>query len=135
MSRVRRVHWLAPTTMVLALLVGVLLALSHHLFYSSLEGKSVPGGAYRLAGKSLSRQQYNTAVGTALSFLVRTLLATAVSTSYVQIFWRSIRSAKQLPTLKELDWADAGLSNVFGLFNLQLGRKYLLLVLLAVIFW
>ena len=44
-------------------------------------------------------------------------------------------NAKQYRTLAELDWASAGLANVFNLFNLKLAWKYPLLVLLAVIFW
>ncbi|KAF4626926.1 hypothetical protein G7Y89_g11231 [Cudoniella acicularis] len=121
--------------MVLALLGGFLLSLGHHLFYASLDRKSVPTGSYPFAGKTLPKQQFNIFVGTALAFFVRTFLAVAVSTAYVQIFWRSTKNAKQSPTLAELDWAKAGLANVFNLFNLKRASKYPLLVLLAVIFW
>lgn len=44
-------------------------------------------------------------------------------------------NAKQYPILAELDWADAGLADVFGLFNVKLWWKYPFLVLLAAIFW
>lgn len=121
--------------MVFALLAGFLLALGHHFFYVSLDRNSVPTGSYPFAGKMLPKQQFNTSVGIALAFFVRTFLAFAVSTAYVQIFWRSTMNAKQYPTLAELDWANAGLANIFGLFNLRLGWKYPFLVLLAVIFW
>lgn len=121
--------------MVFALLAGILLALSHHLFYASLNRKFVPTGFYPFAGKNLPKQQFNASVGIALAFLVRTFVAVVVSTAYVQIFWRSTMNAKQYPTFAELDWANAGLANVFSLFNLKLGWKYPFLVLLAVIFW
>ena len=133
--RFKTIHWLAPTTMGFALLVGFSLALAHHLFYASLDRKLVPTGSYPFAGKKLPKQQFNTSVGIALAFLVRTFLAIAMSTAYVQIFWRSTMKAKQPPTLAELDWANTVLSNVFSLFNLKLARNYPSLVLLALIFW
>ena len=121
--------------MVIALLGGLLLALGHHLFYESLDGKTVPTGSYTIAGRELPKQQFNTSMGTAFALLVRISLAVAVSTAYVQIFWRSIKNTKQSPTLAELDSANAGLDNVFSLFNIKLGRKYPMLLLLAFIFW
>jgi hypothetical protein len=83
----------------------------------------------------MSKQQFNTSVGTALALLVRTFLALAVSAAYVQIFWRSAKKASKEPTLRELDYAAAGLENVFSLFNLRVAWKYPLLVLLAIVFW
>jgi hypothetical protein len=83
----------------------------------------------------MSRQQINTSVGTAFAFLVRTFLALAVSTAYVQVFWSSVKTAKRSPTLNELDWANAGLYNFYGLFNLKHGSKYPLLLTLALLFW
>jgi hypothetical protein len=139
MSRLayRRVHWLVPTTMVGSCLAGLLLALGHHLFYSSLNSQVVPTASYHLIGHSLSIQQVNTSIGTAFAFLVRTFLALAISAAYVQVFWRSLRNTggKRPSTLNELDWAHAGLSNIFGLFNFRFGSKYPLLVCLAAVFW
>ena len=135
MTRLRSVHWLAPTIIIFALLTGLLLALGHHLFHASLDRKPVQTRFYSLAGKQLSKQQFNTSIGIALAFLVRTFLAAVVSTAYVQIFWMDTKDAKQSPTLVELDWANDGLDNIFNIFNLKLGWKHPLLLLLAVIFW
>lgn len=135
MSHLKAVHWLAPTTIILALLLGILFVLGHHVFYAKLENQSVPTGNYTLAGKQLPKQQFNTFVGIALAFLVKTFLSIALSTIYVQFFWRSIKDAKQRPTVTELDWAYSGTQNILNLLNLKIGWKYPFLVLLALIFW
>ena len=135
MPRLRNVHWLAPTTMMLALLSGILLIFGHHVFYKGLDHKPVPVGSYAFAGREIPKQQFNIAVGTTFAMFVRISLAIAVSTAYVQIFWWSIKNTKQSPTLSELDWAKAGLDNISGLFNINLIYKYPLLGFLAVIFW
>jgi hypothetical protein len=53
MSRLRNVHWLAPTTMSLTLLSGFSLAFGHHLFYKSFDRKSVLTGSYTFAGREV----------------------------------------------------------------------------------
>lgn len=131
----RSVHWLAPTTIVLALVVGFLLALGHHFFYFSLDGEPVSTESYHLAGKTLPKQQFNTSVGIGFALLVRTFLSIAVSTAYVQLFWRSIRTAKQSPRLAELDWASSGVNNILGIVNFKFWWKYSALVALAIVFW
>ncbi|KAK5679710.1 hypothetical protein LTS10_007658 [Elasticomyces elasticus] len=136
MRRVTGIHWLAPTVMMASFVCGVLLALSHHIFYANLRGNAVPTEPYRpFKGASLPQQQLNTSVGTAFAFFIRVFLSIAAGTAYTQIFWRSVKGVKQSPTLAELDWASAGLQNVFGLFNLKHGRGYPMLVIMAVIFW
>ena len=135
MSHLKMVHWLAPTTIILALLIGVLLALGHHIFYARLDRKSVPTGSYTFAEKHLPRQQFNTFVGVALAYLVKTFLSLALSTIYIQFFWRSIKDTKQRPTITELDWAYSGIENILNLFNLKIAWKYPLLASIALIFW
>lgn len=131
----RSVFWLAPTTIILALIVGCLLALGHHLFYLSLDGEPVSTEPYRIAGRKLPEQQFKTSVGIAFALLVRTCLSIAVSTAYVQLFWRSIRQARISPKLAELDWASSGVNNVLSIFNVKYWWKYSALVALAMVFW
>ncbi|KXT04967.1 hypothetical protein AC578_10324, partial [Pseudocercospora eumusae] len=85
--------------------------------------------------KRLSEQQLNIAVGNAFSFLVRLLLSIATSAAYVQLFWRFARYAKN-PTIDELDWADALVSNFFKLFYVRKwGTRLGWLTLAAVVLW
>lgn len=77
----RSIHWVAPTTMVVAFLSGCLLIMGHSLFYSKLSGQPIPTGSYSFAGTTLNKQQFNTSVGTAFAFLVKNLLAVAITTA------------------------------------------------------
>jgi hypothetical protein len=85
--------------MMLALIGRFLLALGHHLFYAGLDHSSVLSGVYALVGRQLSKQLFNSSIGTALTFLVRTFLLFSVSIAYVQILRRSLGALKQYPTL------------------------------------
>jgi hypothetical protein len=87
MESQKKFHWVAPTAMVSAFLVGCMLSFGHHLFYTKLAGTITPTGRYNtFAGNQISKQELNTAVGTAFAFLVKAMLALAVSTAYVQAF-------------------------------------------------
>lgn len=135
MSRLRGIHWLAPTTMLMSLLAGFSLVLGHHFFYAGLDHKLVSTQSYSFTGNKFLPQQLNISVGTALALLVKISLTVAVSMAYVQMFWRSTSSAKQTPTLVELDLATTSLTNIFSLFSPKFGSSYPFLVLPAVIFW
>ena len=129
------IHWLALTTIVFALVVGFLFALGHHVFYVSLDRETVSTESFHLAGTRLPKQEFNSAVGIAFALLVRTFFTIAISTAYVQIFWRNIRTTKKSPTLTELDWASSCMNNILKICNVKFWRKHFTLVALAIIFW
>ena len=134
MSRFKGIHWQSPTVMLLSLLGGFWLILGHHLFYASLDRKAVSTESYSIAGRNLSQQQLNISVGTTFALLVRICLAVAVSTAYVQLFWRGTRTAEP-PTLAELDLANAGLDNILSFCNPKFWWRYPVLVVLGLVFW
>lgn len=134
-SKVKSIHWLVPTTIILALVIGSLLALGHDLFYASLNSNTVSTEPYFVAGRPLPRQQLDSAVGVAFAFLFRTSLSIAISTAYVQFFWKKVGTTKQSPTLAELDWASQLTNNVLRFFNFKYWRKYSILVIMAILFW
>ena len=76
------------------------MAVGHHRFYKNLAGTTAPTGNYQSAGVNVSKQQFNTAVGTAFAFVVKGTLTAAVGMAYIQAFWRSAqRSKRKLSTL------------------------------------
>ncbi|CAH0047351.1 unnamed protein product [Clonostachys solani] len=92
MAKIAGIYWVKPASMVSCLIIGALLALGHHLFYQSLAGESVSSdGTFAAFGASISKQQTNTSIGTAISFLVKAFLVAAVSMAYIQVFWRAIK--------------------------------------------
>lgn len=122
-----------------ALITGVLLAAGHHLFYESLHGTPAPTltASYRILGAKISRQETNTAVGTAFAFLVKASLAFAISIAFVQVFWRTARrpDTKNGPTLASLDLIYSALDNIFVFIYVSTWWKYPVLLLIALAAW
>ncbi|KAK5704511.1 hypothetical protein LTR17_021819 [Elasticomyces elasticus] len=134
MASSKRIHWHAPTSMSAALFCAVALSLGHHFFYASLKNQLTPAGSYHVVGKSMSKQQLNTAIGTAFAFLVKATLTVAITLAYTQVFCHTVNSAKKNPTLAELDTLSA-LGNIVGLFNVIDRWRHPLLFVMALIFW
>lgn len=129
------IDWFAPTAILVSLALGVLFAIGHHLFCSSLDGNPASGNDYSIAGSNVSQQQLNVAVGTAFTFLVRASLASAVSIAYVQLLWRALKRSSRQATLDALDTVFAAPTSVFRLFKVKVWWHYPLLFLLAAIIW
>lgn len=129
------VHWLAPVTILSSLIAGVLFALAHHLFNSSLRGTVVDAEPYKLASFQVSQQQVNTAVGTALAFLSRSCLVVALSTAYTQSFWWTITRHGTSTRLLLIDVLHSVLNNVWSLFRPAAWWKHPLLLLTGLITW
>ena len=129
----RRIHWLAPTTVLLTLAAGVLFAVGHHLFYWSLEGTPVPDNDYSIFGTNVSRQQVNIGAGTAFAFLVNFALASALATAYAQAFWRIM--SRTGTTLESLDTLYSAIGDMSQLLKVHVWWRYPLLLGLAIIAW
>lgn len=124
-------YWKAYTTMVSSLFCGMLLALGHHLFYNSLNGK--PVGTPQHIIRMVTRQQLNLTLGTLFAFLVKACLAVAVTTAYTQIFWRAVK--KRSTILTTIDTIYYGPTNVWSLLSFSVWLKYPLLLLLVLTVW
>lgn len=130
-----RIRWVTPSWMVASLAIGVLFALGHDLFYQSLHGKAATDSAFTLAGSEVPQQQFNLAVGTALAFLVKASLVSAVSLAYLQAVWRAARSSSRPITLGNMDVFMWALVDALALVNFSTWLRWPLLFLIAVIAW
>ncbi|KAL8834326.1 MAG: hypothetical protein Q9176_007554 [Flavoplaca citrina] len=133
-----QIHWSAPSLMVAFLLVGILLALGHHLFYASLDRQRAATTVenYGFLGMQLSIQQVNTAVGTAFAFLVKASLMLSVSIAYFQIFMWSVGNyAKRGTQLVHLDVMTSALHDLVSLVSFKTWYRRPWLWLLAVVSW
>ena len=137
MAKISGIYWFTPTSMVAGLLIGVLFAIGHHLFYRSLTGTNISDDAYFVLGHGVSRQQLNTSIGTAFGFLVKASLAFVVSTAYVQFFWRALRSSssKTGVPLSALNTTFAGLDDALAFLQVKTWFNSPILFLLAAITW
>lgn len=66
-----------------SLVLGVALAIGHHLFYDYLNNRIV---------QNQNQQEWFLRIGTGVAFLTRALLSAAVGIAYTQILWRTLRS-------------------------------------------
>ena len=135
MTASKSIHWLAPTTIISSLILGALSAVGHHIFYRSLEGTVAQDDNVNILGSRVSRQQLNIAGGTALAFLVKAALTTAVATAYIQLFWRAITRNARSASLETLDTVFSAFSNVFMLGKVWVWWRYPLLFSLAATAW
>ncbi|KAF2716058.1 hypothetical protein K431DRAFT_30342 [Polychaeton citri CBS 116435] len=135
MAKRRSIHWVIPTNSTLAFLSGCLLALGHHLFYESLNGEIVATGSYHVANSTVSKQQFNIAVGTAFAFIVKSMLAMAITVAYTQLFWRVLRKADRGVRLASADAAFSALQDITALFKVSVWWRHPMLFLIVVLFW
>jgi hypothetical protein len=108
------IHWLAPASMLAALLAGILFALAHHVFYQALNGTAVPQ-----------------------TFATKSCLVIAVSIAWVQCFWRTLttRSSGKPLTLDNVNTAFAVIHNAFTLVSPAGWRRFSSLFVLALVTW
>ena len=127
--------WQAPATIIASLFMGVMLAIGHHLFYNSLHGRQARTDGYKILGSDISPQQMAVAGGTALAFLVKSALVTALSTAYLQLLWRALLRKANGSKLGDLDAAFSGLNNIVSISKIWVWRRLPLLFSLAVVAW
>lgn len=120
-----KVHWQAPTVIVLAFTAGLAFAVGHHVLYQRLDGQPVD--------HHLFNQQTNLAAGQAFAFLVRACLVVAVGFSYWQVFWGTV--LRSTFAMSQVDVLAGLLSSVLDVLNLRMLVSRPVLVLLASVAW
>lgn len=100
--------WQAPATMIGLLLLGVAVAIGHHLFYRSLNNTETPNDY---------SQQRNIAYGTTFAFIFKACLIAAVGSTYTQHMWSDFR--RNLLKVSTTDSTFAATSSFLALLDLQ----------------
>lgn len=124
-ARKVRIHWRAPLTIIVSLLVALLSAACHHLLYSLLDQTEV--------SDQVLRQQVVVASGFTLALIFRASLSVGLVNSYQQTFWWFVhRRALDFSILDSL----AGFTDsLFDLIDYRAVLYSPTLVLLAAIIW
>jgi hypothetical protein len=107
------------------LLLGLLVAISHHLFYSYLHNRELQEAAVP--------QNWAIRIGNAFAYLFKTALVAAVAVSYAQGFWFFVR--RKSFQIRTLDKFFGVLCNPLLVFNSELLQSTTLLFALAVVSW
>jgi len=117
-------RWLVPALMGISILSATLLALAHHLFYTYLDGGIVG---------SNQQQQWFLRIGTALAFVIKSLMTASVTLAYVQLLWRTLKSATV--SINGLDSLFGVIHNPWNFIDWELWMKGPTLVVIALIIW
>ncbi|KAH7156799.1 hypothetical protein EDB81DRAFT_787984 [Dactylonectria macrodidyma] len=119
-----KAHWVTPSLMFGSVLLGLLLAVGHHLFYNSIDGKVV---------ESSDQQVWNLRVGTGMAFVVKASLTAAAGMAYTQLLWHTLRS--QEISLDGIDAVFSVVNNVYGFTTLEIWLRCPALVCIAFMMW
>ena len=120
-------------TLLLPLLLGIAFATGHHFFYASLHETVVRSNdVSRILQLSLSRQQFNLALGNTFAFLVKSCLSVAVGLAYLQLFWHSILRPH---TISAIDSLFFNLSDLSTFGDRKVWWRHLALLLLSLTVW
>ncbi|CBF79132.1 hypothetical protein AN7077.2 [Aspergillus nidulans FGSC A4] len=89
-----RFNWKMPALMLICFIIGLFLAVVHHLYYQLLNNTVI---------HTKSQQTWANRIGTGLVFLIKTFLAAAVGIVCTQVLWWSLRSRSiEVSTLDSL---------------------------------
>lgn len=120
-----KVSWRAPATILLALLIGLGVALAHHSMGLSLNNQ--PVSQVNISQAWISR------FSTALAFLVKLALATSVGAAYTQRQWQRLH--EQSFRTSEVDALTSVLANAFSFLSSTVWLKHPVLALMALVSW
>ncbi|KAI0152659.1 hypothetical protein GGR57DRAFT_469881 [Xylariaceae sp. FL1272] len=110
-----------PVTMYLLYLLGILGAISHHLYYNSLDGEP--------ADDQLNKLRY----GVVLAFTAKAGLVTAVVISFKQRIWHTMRN--KVLSVDALDSLFAATDSFAAMFNVEVYKHAKIAMLLAIFVW
>jgi hypothetical protein len=117
-------RFLLPSLMFSGILLGTLVAVAHHLFYQSLNGRIV---------HSDNQQQWFLRIGTGLAFLTKTFLTASAALGYTQLLWQTLRSRPI--SLHGIDSLFGAVTNAWHFTDWELWRRGPALAIVALIIW
>ncbi|KAE9381012.1 hypothetical protein N431DRAFT_363157 [Stipitochalara longipes BDJ] len=119
-----RLRFLVPSLMCGGILLGILVAIAHHLFYQSLNTKIV---------HSENQQQWFLRIGTGLAILTKTLLTTSAALAYTQVLWHTLRLRPV--SLNNIDSLFSATTNAWHFTNWEFWKRGPALAIIALIIW
>ncbi|KAB8296274.1 hypothetical protein EYC80_009048 [Monilinia laxa] len=124
-SAQRRVSWhKKPTYMVFFAVFGLALAVTHHAYYSSLNGNQATTNF---------QKQFAVTLGNLIAFAIVSSFLAATCAAYPQYLWMSVR--KKAFTLRTLDKMFALTSDPMGFINIEMYRHAPIVAVIALLYW
>jgi hypothetical protein len=119
-----RLRFLFPSLMCGGILLGTLAAVTHHLFYHSLNGRIV---------HSNNQQQWFLRIGTDLAFLTQNTFDASAALAYTQILWQTLRLRPI--SLHGVDSPFGAVTSAWNFMDLEPWRSGRALAIVASIIW
>lgn len=116
-----KIHWCHPSFMVVLWLAGLALAVGHHTYYVSMDGKNAED------------QRWVIRVGTGFAFLVKACFAASLGIAIKQLVWAILR--RRFMSLRGIDALFAITTDPAAFFVQDIWLSMPGLVLLAVLLW
>lgn len=140
-SRTRaKIHWLTPAAMLLSYIVGICLAVGHHLYYTMLDGDVVGSTdrqqwslRYVLQHASMFTALTLHRFGNAFAISISLSLKIAVGIAYTQLLWMCLQ--KRPMSLGSINDCFDISGNLSAFFNFELFKKLQLGLLIALVLW
>ncbi|KAG0646652.1 hypothetical protein D0Z07_7475 [Hyphodiscus hymeniophilus] len=118
------IYWRSPLMMVAFFLSGVTSSVSHHFYYSSLDGKQVGND---------NSQQWALRWGTTFAYITQVCLVSSVGFAYTQWLFRTLKRTKV--AVEGLDAAFSADSTIISLLHKEMLMKIKVGSLLALMIW
>lgn len=115
---------LVPLLMCSSLLLAIITATAHHIFYFKVNHSVV---------QSSNEQEWFIRTGTGLAFIVKTLLVASSSLAYTQLLWYTVKTKSF--TLSGLDSLFAITHDVWQFFSWEAWRDGFSLISIALLVW
>ena len=117
-------HGQSPLAMLLCLILGGLLAVSHHFFYNRLDTTIV---------QTKNKQEWALRFGNAFALAIKTALGAAVGIAYTQQIWTTFK--RKSITVKGIDAITAAPNDIFALLDGEMWLKNSSGTTIAVLLW
>ncbi|KAE9380934.1 hypothetical protein N431DRAFT_323907 [Stipitochalara longipes BDJ] len=123
-KHLKDIYWVSPTKMISFLLFGILMSLSHHLYYQSRVGKPVGNE---------NDQQNKHRIGNFFAFVVQSSLATSMSIAYIQYLWMTLKEEEV--KVVTLNSAFSALHSILFICNGEMRAKIRVGTIIALTAW
>lgn len=149
-KHLRNIHWVSPTKMIAFLLLGIIMSISHHLYYHSRAGKVVGDNndqqnAHRSVsdldfippwGVSFCKSHLLTPIyriGNFFAFVVQSSLVMSMSFAYIQWLWMTLKDEEV--SVGTLNSAFSAMHSILFVFSKEMRRKIKVGTLIALTAW
>ena len=119
----RKVYWKTPALAILFFIIGVALAIGHHIYLSSLNGNAD------------INQSWTGRFSLAFAFLTKTFFSAAVALAMRQVLWYTFRRTRKGISISAIDSFFEIQQNLFEFLHREIWCSGILVTIFAIFLW